>query len=89
MAETGKLDLDSDDVLDRPPWLLNAGEMYGHTNHLDLQALGVDPNFPSIMVDVKHLSQRFVRISDFNTVDECLSGLTFVCNTLQRVEQGA
>jgi hypothetical protein len=37
------------------------------------------------MIDVKYLPQRFVRHTDYTSVDECLSALTFVCNTIKRV----
>lgn len=85
MTETTALQLDQNDAIETPCWLQAARATYGSTPQLDLVAFGVNPHIASIIYDVKYLSQRFIRHTDYAAAEECLSALTFVCNTLQRV----
>jgi hypothetical protein len=85
MTETITMQLDPNDTLETPDWLHDARATYSPTPRLDLEAFGVNSTIASIIYDVKYLSQRFIRHTDYASVDECLSALTYVCNTLQRV----
>jgi hypothetical protein len=85
MTETLTLQLDPNDTSETPHWLHDARAAYSHTSHLDLEDLGVNDTVASIIFDVKYFSQRFIPHTDYVSADECLSALTFVCNTLQHV----